>query len=203
MTVAMITVQDAQADVRRVYRGGFSGPLVSAVIWCAAAALFESGSPSAAMAMLFFGGMLIFPLSSLLLKAMRGPAGLPPGHPSISLAMQSAFTVPLGLLVAIALGAMEPTLFFPAALIVVGAHYLTFISLYGMWLYGALAGILTAVGAVAIFLLPSLREASGWIGAAVLFLFAVPLFVAHRRESDRTGSRSDPTTETLPDQRAS
>ena len=34
-------VGQAQADVRRVYRGGFSGPLVSAVIWFAAAAVYQ------------------------------------------------------------------------------------------------------------------------------------------------------------------
>jgi hypothetical protein len=132
------------------------------------------------MAVLFFGGMLIFPLSALVLKIMGGPAALPKGHPSISLAMQSAFTVPLGLLVAIALGSVEPALFLPSSLIIVGAHYLTFISLYGMRLYGALAGVLVAVGAAALFWLPGLRGASGWIGAVVLLISAVPMYVSHR-----------------------
>jgi hypothetical protein len=36
--------------------------------------------------------------------------------------MQSVFTVPIGLLVAIALGSYEPSLFFAASLIIVGAH---------------------------------------------------------------------------------
>jgi len=175
-------VKEAQQDVRRVYRGGFSGPLVSALIWATASVVYQWGSASAAMAVLFIGGMLIFPLSALVLKAMGGPAFLPKGHPSISLAMQSAFTVPLGLLVAIALGALAPSLFFPASLIIVGAHYLTFISLYGMRLYGVLAGVLVAVGAVAIFVVPTLRDASGWIGAAVLLVSAIPLFISYRAE---------------------
>lgn len=148
-------VRRAQADVREVYRGGFAGPPVSAIIWFAAAAVYQWGASGVAMAVLFFGGMLIFPLSSLVLKVMGGPAALPKGHPSISLAMQSAFTVPVGLLVAVALGSLEPTLFFPASLIIVGAHYLTFISLYGMRLFGALAGVLVAIGAVALFWLPA------------------------------------------------
>lgn len=176
-------VTQAQQDVRRVYRGGFSGPLVSALIWAAASAAYQWWSPAAAMATLFFGGMLIFPLSSLVLKAMGGPAFLPKGHPSIALAMQSAFTVPLGLLVAIALGVLEPSLFLPASLIIVGAHYLTFISLYGMRAYGVLAAVLVAVGAAALFAVPSLRPMSGWIGAAVLLAATVPLFFSARSES--------------------
>jgi len=181
-------VEAAQRDVRRVYRGGFSGPLVSALIWAAASAAYQWGPAAAAMAVLFVGGMLIFPLSSLVLKAMKGPAFLPKGHPSIALAMQSAFTVPLGLLVAIALGTLAPSLFLPASLIIVGAHYLTFISLYGMRLYGVLAGVLVAVGAAAIFVVPELRGASGWIGAAVLLVSAVPLFVSYRVEAQRRDS---------------
>lgn len=180
-------VTQAQRDVRRVYRGGFSGPLVSALVWALASAAYQWWSPAAAMATLFFGGMLIFPLSSLVLKAMGGPAFLPKGHPSIALAMQSAFTVPIGLLVAIALGLLQPSLFLPASLIVVGAHYLTFISLYGMRAYGVLAGVLVTVGAAALFAVPSLRPMSGWIGAAVLLVATVPLFFSARSES--RGSR--------------
>ena len=173
-------VEQAQADVRRTYRGGFSGSLVSSLLWFVAAAVDQWGSERAAMVVLFFGGILIFPVSTLLLKIMGGPATLPQGHPSISLAMQSAFTVPLGLLVALALGSVEPDLFFPAALIIVGAHYLTFISLYGMRAYGALAAVLVGVGALALFWLPALRDVSAWVGAVVLLLSAIPLYLEYR-----------------------
>lgn len=186
--LSRMDVQQAQQDVRRIYRGGFSGPLVSALIWAAAATTFQWGDSEIAMAVLFLGGVLIMPLSTLVLKLMGGPASLPQGHPSISLAIQSAFTVPLGLLVAIALGSLEPSLFLPAALIIVGAHYLTFISLYGMWLYGALAGVLVAVGAAAIFVFPDLRDESGWVGSAILLLAAVPLYLTYRAEFQRHNS---------------
>jgi hypothetical protein len=176
-------VSQAQADVRRVHRGGFAGPLISSLVWFAASAVSVSGSPPAAMAVLFLGGCLIFPLSTLVLRIAGGPVALPKGHPSNALAMQSAFTVPLGLLVAIALGTFAPSLFFPAALIIVGAHYLTFISLYGMRLFGVLAGILVAVGAAAMLWLPLLRDISGWIGAGILLAFALPLYLAGRAAS--------------------
>ncbi|QTX06023.1 DUF7010 family protein [Agromyces archimandritae] len=88
--------------------------------------------------------------------------------------------MPAGLLVAIALGILEPTLFLPASLIIVGAHYLTFISLYGIRLYGVLAGVLVGIGAVALFWMPGIRGISGWIGAAVLLAAAVPLYLGSR-----------------------
>jgi hypothetical protein len=174
-------VAQAQADVRRVYRGGFSGPLVSSLIWFTSAAVFQWGSRSVALALLFFGGMLIFPLSTLVHRIMGGPVSLPQGHPSTGLAMQSAFTVPLGLLVALALGSLEPALFFPASLIIVGAHYLTFISLYGMRIFGALASVLVGVGVLSLFVLPGLREISGWLGATILLVSAIPLYLSARQ----------------------
>jgi hypothetical protein len=170
-----MTIDQAQADVRRVFKGGYSGPLVSAFIWAGANAAYVLGSPETAMAVLFFGGMLLFPLSALILRS-TGSGSLPKGHPSTALAMQSAFTVPLGLLVAIALGSFAPELFFPASLIIVGAHYLVFISLYGMKIYAALGGALALIGAAGIFVAPGLGSISGWIGAAVFLAFAPFLY---------------------------
>lgn len=177
-------IEQAQADVRRVYRGGALGPLVSAVVWGIASAVFQWASPTAALAVLFFGGMLIFPLASIGLKLAGGPGALPKGHPSIGLAMQSAFTVPIGLLLALALGSVDVRLFFPAAAIIVGAHYLTFISLYGMREYAVLAAVLVGLGTSALFLMPAAGGYVGWACTAV-FVAAGPLL-------HRAGMRTEP-----------
>ena len=188
-------IERMQADVRRIYRGGFAGPFVSAVIWAGAAAIYQWASPGWAMAALFVGGVLIFPLSTLVLKLLGGPASLPKGHPGISLGTQAALTVPLGVLVAIALGSYEPQLFFPASLIVVGAHYLLFIFLYGMRLWAFLAATLAAVGLGGLFWQPVLADLSGWIGAGVFLAFSVPLYLAGRDpRSVRTRSADAPTS---------
>ncbi|MBG6226478.1 hypothetical protein IWX63_003077 [Arthrobacter sp. CAN_A2] len=177
-----MSFSEAQADVRRVYHAGFHGPLISAVLWATASAVFTWRSPAAGMAVLFFGGMLIFPVTTLILKIMAGPTSLPKGHPSAALALQAALTVPLGLLVAVVLGAYEPSLFFPASLIIVGAHYLVFVSLYGMKLYATLAAAMILPGMTALFLLPGVRPVSGWIGALILSLFAAAILYQHRHE---------------------
>ncbi|WP_066593828.1 DUF7010 family protein [Cryobacterium arcticum] len=172
----LMSIAGAQADVRRIFRGGYSGPLVSAILWAGANTVYFLVSPGAAMAVLFFGGMLIFPLSAVILRLTSGSAMLPKGHPSTALAMQSAFTVPLGLLIAIALGSYEPILFFPASLIIVGAHYLVFMSLYGMRVFAVLAAALLLVGTVGIFVVPEIGAISGWIGAIVFAAFAPVLY---------------------------
>jgi len=167
-------IQQAQADVRRVYKGGAVGAIVSAVVWGIASATSAWATPAAAMAVLFLGGMLIFPVASLALQIAGGPGALPKGHPSIGLAMQSAFTVPIGLLLALALGAIDGRLFFPAAAVIVGAHYLTFITLYGMREYAILAGALVLIGTSALFVVAEFRDYVGW-SCVLVFILAAPI----------------------------
>src|SRR5699024_4777505 len=100
-----------------------------------AAAVGTWASPPWAMATLLAGGTLIYPLTVLSLRLGGRPGSLPPGHPMVGLAMQVAFTVPLGLLVALAASGYRQEWFFPASLIIVGAHYLPFTFLYGMRLF--------------------------------------------------------------------
>ncbi|MBG6060059.1 hypothetical protein RCH16_003502 [Cryobacterium sp. MP_M5] len=165
-------IDEAQGDVRRVYRGGFVGQLVSGALWLIAAAIASWVSPAASIATLFFGGMLIFPLTTLALRAAGGPTALPNGHPMTALATQIAFTVPAGMLVAVALGVTKPNLFFPASMIIVGAHYLPFVFLYGMRLFAVLAAILILCGALLLLWFPMGAPFGGWFAGALLILFA-------------------------------
>ncbi|WP_454778550.1 DUF7010 family protein [Georgenia muralis] len=170
-----MTITEAQHDVRTVYRGGFYGQLVSGAVWLGAAAVATWVSDGAAIAALWLGGVLIFPLTTLALRLSGGPAALPAGHPMAALATQIAFTVPIGLLVAVVLGAERPELFFPASMVVVGAHYLPFVFLYGMRLFAVLAAVLVA-GGVALASLPGApSSAGGWLTGAALVVFAALL----------------------------
>lgn len=124
------------------------------------------------MAVLFVGGATIFALTTLALKATGGPSGLPREHPMNALAIQVAFVAPLCLLPALVLGGLGFRWFFPAALVAVGAHYLPFVFLYGMRLFGLLAAAM-CVGAVALAYLPAApASAGGWFGGVLLVVFA-------------------------------
>lgn len=162
----------AQRDVRTLFMGGFAGQLVSSVLWLASAAAATWGSQRAAMIILVAGGFFIFPLTQLTLCLMGRPSSLPRGHPMNALAMQVAFTLPLTLPLVFATTAYHRDWFYPAFMIVLGAHYLPFIFLYGMWQFGALAAVLIASGVGLAMYASSTFSIGAWVTALVLLVFA-------------------------------
>ncbi len=182
---------DAQRDVRIVYVGGFHGQVVSGLIWLLAAGTSVAISPAVGIVVLLAGGACILPITMLLLKASGGPASLPKGHPMVPLAMQIAFTVPLGLLVAVAAAGYREEWFFPASMVIVGAHYLPFAFLYGTPLFTLLGGLM-ALGGVALALwLPNTFTTGGWVTGGLLIAFAFLLRRSHRRTA-RDGATARP-----------
>ena len=111
-------------------------------------------------------------MTQLLLRLMGRPASLPKGHPMNALAMQVAFVLPLTLPLVFAATAFRPDWFYPAFMIALGAHYLPFIFLYGMWQFGVLAGFLVGSGAIIGLYLPSSFSLGGWMTALALLVFA-------------------------------
>ena len=167
-----MNINDALRDVRNVFVGGFAGQLVSSAVWFLSAALAEWRSSTSAMVALVLGGMLIFPLTQLLLRIMGRATALPKGHPMNALAMQVAFWVPLTLPLIGATTLYRQNWFYPAFMIVVGAHYLPFIFLYGIWQFGILAASLIGAGVAIALYMPSAFSFGGWFTALALFVFA-------------------------------
>jgi hypothetical protein len=167
-----VLVQDAQREVRTVFVGGFWGQLVSSAIWSASAALGTWMTPRAAIIALVLGGFFIFPLTQLLLRVSGRPASLPSGNPLGSLAMQIAFTVPLSMLLLVPVTEFRLNWFYPALMILVGAHYLPFTFLYGMRMFIPLSAILVSGGLVIALYFSTNFTLGGWISGITLFLFA-------------------------------
>ena len=165
-------VAAAQRDVRRVYSGGFYGQLVSAAVWLSAAVVATWISTTLSVAVLFLGGTLIFPLTWLTIRMTGRPASLPSGHPMTALAMQIAFTVPIGLVVVVAMLAGRDELFFPASMVIVGAHYLPFTFLYGMRMFAYLSFALVVPGLLLLVWVPAPFASGGWVTGVVLVVFA-------------------------------
>ena len=165
-------IKDAQKEIRSAFLGGFVGQLVAGVIWALSAAIGTWASPRLGMAILFFVSMLLFPLTQLILRLIGRPAKLSEKNTLGQLATQIAFTVPIGFILVGAATLHHETWFYPASMIVVGAHYLPFIFLYGMPQFGALAALLILGGAGIGLYGPDVFSLGGWIGAAVLIVFA-------------------------------
>ncbi len=168
-----MNIAQAQQEMRSSFLGGFAGQLVSGLIWALSAAVSTWGQPRTGMAVLFFGSMLIFPLTQLLLRLLGRPAAVSPANGLNGLARQIAFTVPVNFLLVGAATLYHETWFFPAAMIAVGAHYLPFIFLYGMNLFGILAALMTGGGVLLALYGPGVFSLGGWLTAALLILFAI------------------------------
>lgn len=163
---------DCQREMRSAFLGGFAGQLVSGIIWLVAAALGTWLSPTAGMVALFFGSMGIFPLTQLGVRLLGRPGKVSPENGLWSLGSQVAFTVPLNFLLVGAATLYRENWFFPAAMVVVGAHYLPFLTLYGMKIFGILAGLLVVAGAGLALYGPDVFSLGGWVTAVLLIAFA-------------------------------
>ncbi len=165
-------VKDAQREVRTVYVGGFWGQLVSSAIWLVSAALGTWASPRAAIIELVACGFFIFPITQLVLRLSGRPASLKSENPLGSLAMQIAFALSLSMLLLVPVTGYRLNWFYPALMILVGAHYLPFTFLYGMRMFIPLSAILVGGGVALALYVPGSFSVGGWIGGLSLFVFA-------------------------------
>ncbi|HXV13437.1 MAG TPA: hypothetical protein VEC56_04465 [Candidatus Krumholzibacteria bacterium] len=165
-------IADAQREVRTVFQGGFVGSLVSAALWGTSTALATVRSPRAGIIALTLGGVLIFPVTSALLKLTQGRGALSKENPLDKLAMQVAFTIPFALPVVGGAALYKLSWFYPAMLVIVGAHYLPFVFLYGMRAFYVLGGGMIMAGVMIGLYANESFTLGGWVGTAMFVVFA-------------------------------
>jgi hypothetical protein len=167
-----MNIVDAQREMRSAFLGGFGGQLISGLIWLAATVVGTVGKPGQGMAILFFGSMLIFPLTQWVVRRLGRPGRVGAENKLWGLGSQIAFTVPINFLLVGAAALYREHWFFPTAMIVVGAHYLPFLTLYGMKMFGVLAILLIGLGTGLVFSGITNFGIGGWVTAAILIVFA-------------------------------
>jgi len=182
-------IRDAQKEMRSVFLGGSVGQAVSGLIWLISAAVATWVSVNLAIIILAVGGAFIYPLTRLGLILLGQRGSLSPENTLSQLAMQVAFTVPLALPVIGAAALYNINWFYPAFMIIVGAHYLPFVFLYGMQHYGILAAALIGGGFVIGRFMPENFILGGWFTAVVLIGFAILAWRVWAGESK--GQRAD------------
>ncbi len=175
-------IEAAQREVRRVYAGGFPGLLISAGVWIVAAALGTWVGWQAAMWALVIGGAFIFFALEVLLRAVGHNPALSAENPLNALTLQLAFLLPLLLPLIVAAFQHRDDWLFPAFMIALGAHFLPFTFLFGMWQFGALGMVMGLSGMVFGFATTESFVIAGWYGGAVQLLFAFMALSAIRRE---------------------
>jgi hypothetical protein len=165
-------IQDAQREVRSVYVGGFWGQLVSSVAWLVSAALGTWVTPKASILAVVIGGFFIFPLTQTLLRLSGRPARVSKENSFHFLGMQVAFVLPFSMLLLVPVGLYNLNLFFPALMVLLGAHYFPFATLYGMRMFLFLGGILIAAGVVVAQYFSGTFSLGAWVAGLALFVFA-------------------------------
>jgi hypothetical protein len=136
------------------------------------AALGTWVTPKASILAIVIAGFFIFPLTQLMLRLSGRRASLSKENPFNSLGMQVAFVLPLSMLLLVPVGNFRLNWFFPALMILLGAHYLPFATLYGMRMFLVLAGILIATGVVIALYLAETFSLGAWVAGLTLFAFA-------------------------------
>ncbi|MGH9739723.1 MAG: DUF7010 family protein [Candidatus Acidiferrales bacterium] len=165
-------IQDAQSEVRSVYIGGFVGQLVLSIIWLVSAALGTWATPKASILVVLIGGFFSFPLLQIVLRLSGRRARVSRENPFHWLGMQIALVLPFSMLLLVPVGLYRLNWFFPALMVLVGAHYLPFASSYGMRMFLVLAGILIAMGVVIALYFPKSFTLGAWVTGLILFVFA-------------------------------
>ena len=140
----MMTVDEAQAEIRHCYGGGGLGMVVSGFVWLAAAFAVSRHGVGPGFAVLFLGGMLIFPVSAFAERFLLRRPKPNPDNPLGLLALESTIAMIGCLFAAWLFVPLKPDYVFPIAAIAVGLHYLAFKTVYGdrtYWLLGALMAL--------------------------------------------------------------
>ena len=181
-------IADAQREMRLRFLGGFYGQLVSGILWLVSAALATWATPRAAILALVVGGFFIYPMTELLIRGFGPRRRLSDGNTLPQLGMQVAFVLPLSMPLLLPVGLYRLTLFYPAMMLLVGAHYVPFVFLYGMRLFAILAVLLLGGGVLIAQVFSAGLAVGAWYTGAVLLVFAGIGRMLAIRETRRTAA---------------
>lgn len=189
-TPRRMRIADAQRDMRQAYYGGATGLFTSGTVWLGAGLVAVLVSPRASVYTLFFGGMLIFPVSVVLDKLLGRSGKHLPENALGTAAGEGTVIFILAIIIAVALSFYQIEWFYPAMLLLIGARYLTFQTFFGMRSYWFCGIVLIASGlALAAFNAPPAWGA--FAGGLIEYLFGVLIFAQIRAEIARDAGTVD------------
>jgi hypothetical protein len=167
-----VTISEAQLEIRTRFVGGSYGQFVSGVVWLTSAGLAVWRGPRASILMLVIGGVLIFPATELLIRAVGERVPVSPANALRWLGMQVAFVLPFSMPLLLPVGLYRLNWFYPAMMILLGAHYLPFVFLYGMRMFAVLAALLIGGGTLIALYWSASFSVGAWYTGTILLVFA-------------------------------
>ena len=146
-----MTIDHAQADLRRAYLNAGPGTVISGLVWAVAAVVQARSGVGPGFVALFFGGMLIFPLSLAACRVLFKRAAESPDNPFGRLVLESTIAMIAAFLPAWLFLQHAPALVMPLAGLAVGAHYFAFRTAYGLTIFWPMGGLIMALSLAAIY----------------------------------------------------
>jgi hypothetical protein len=183
---------DAQREMRTRYAGGFYGQLVSGLLWLTSASLATWSTPRAAITTLVVGGVFIFPITELLIRVVGARSPLSAQNALRHLGMQVAFVLPFSMPLLLPVGLYRLNWFYPAMMVLLGAHYIPFVFLYGMRMFAVVAALVVGGGMLTAMYLSSGFSVGAWYTGATLVLFAGVGRSVVRREAREGAAQQRP-----------
>jgi hypothetical protein len=141
----------AQREMRYSYRSASVGQIYAGLVWLAAAVAWLTYGSTSGIVVLVIGGFFIYPVTTLVSRLLGNPGSVESSNPLKEASIAIPLVGPLGIPLAGAAALYDVAWFFPAFMVVMGAHYLPFSHLYGMrvfiplgagmWLAGLAIGL--------------------------------------------------------------
>lgn len=176
------TIKQAQTDMCKAYADGSIGILVSGFVWLTSAMVIYQVGPKQGIWALLFGGMLIYPLSEIIKKAIGINTTHAKGNPLGNLALEGTLFMIMCLPLAFFLSLQHPEWFFLAMLMIIGGRYLTFATIYGKkhyWILGAALGIASYL----LYNFKTLPFTCAITGSSIEIIFGVFMFINFRKST--------------------
>jgi hypothetical protein len=118
--------------LRYGYRSASVGQMYAGLVWLAAAVAWLTYGSTSGIVVLVIGGFLIYPVTTSVSRLLGNPGSVASSNPLKEASVAIPLVGPLGIPLAGAAALHDVAWFFPAFMVVMGAHYLPFSHLYGM-----------------------------------------------------------------------
>jgi hypothetical protein len=177
----MQNINDAQLDMRVAYSHGYSGVIVSGLVWLIAGLVSIYVSPKQAVWTLLIGGVFIHPIGILFNKILGASGTHAKSNVLGRLAMEGTVFMIMCMPLAYALSFQRVEWFFQGMLMIIGGRYLTFGTLFGTRLYWLL-GMGLGAASYLLFTLNSPSSISILVGSAIEITFGVVMLTITRKK---------------------
>lgn len=185
-------IEAAQSELRKAYLRGGPGAIISGLVWLAAGVAATTSGVRMGFVVLFFGGMLIFPLATLIVRTLLRREPVSTNNPGGLTVIETIFPMTSGLMAAWLFIPYRPELVFPMSAIAVGSHYFGFRTAYGDWTNWVLGGTMCAVGLSSMFYLLPASHIVPYVVASIEVAFgAWFIWVSLSTQEPDTSARKD------------